>query len=201
MEAGATITAATGFLRAETSSAANFIWSVALPLIYGPWLSTVTTTLSDGDDTIYNAIDSAVSGSLCGVPGLTTRRRCFWHRVLQKYSIIYSKYSSSDGGVGDAVRGWLCRICFSAESENAFIQQWEQMMMFIADRLADATCPFTQAHSATLAEFLDSLFIDRKFIGNAFHRTRSFLVKSTTRSEGENSTFKRNYRVNNATPI
>ena len=89
-------TADAGFLRSETSSASNFIWSVALLIIYGPWMRCVTTTLSDGDDTIYKAIDAAISSSLCGIAEKTSRRRCFWHQVLllQKLNIDYSTVDS-----------------------------------------------------------------------------------------------------------
>ncbi len=192
-----TFTAATSFLRSESSKNYSFVWLTALPFLYGHYLNRVRVVISDGDRQIMDAIDTAITSRILG-RGNAVRRLCFWHRVLSKFKMQYGAQTHRDNDTGNTVYKWIKRCCYSAETENEFREWWDELTTWMEKRCG---VYYSQAQHAILSEFVAAVHNDCRFVASAFTRTRSFGAKSTSRMEAENRTLKSLDAVSDATPI
>ncbi len=193
-----TFTAAAAFLRSETLANYSFVWSTALPFLYGRFLKQVTAIISDGDKEIIGSINTAIKSNVYG-NGSVYRRLCLWHRVLKTFKSKYGANCTHDGGVGDIALRFVLHCLYEAESAAEFESWWSSMIEWMETKVSDSQ--YTRNLHAILKEFVDGIFGDRYHIAVAYTMTRAMEVLTTSRSEAENCSLKRFDTIHNAAPL
>ena len=150
---------ATAFMRSETNVSYRFMWSVALPLLYGRHLRRVTCVLTDGDEKNYTNVDHAITSSVLGCATVTKRRRCIWHLVTNQFAKVYGRYTGDDNNTGSTVQRWIIHACFKAESADEFTSLWTSMESWLEARLQQGL--IKDFMHSVLVEFISSVFAER----------------------------------------
>ena len=118
-------------LNREQSTNFEFVFNLALPLMYGSQiLSFVHNIASDGDDVLIKVIDNAIN---CGCFTNAFRRRCYWHMVTETYNKDYAKkVPVKDDSVGPIVQKCVKPILGYTECEDEFQKAWDELLDYVA---------------------------------------------------------------------
>ena len=106
-------------IRNESEENFSFLWSVAMPLLYGYNLLRTSVILTDGDGQLCSAAETAIASRVFG-DGLCYRRLCLWHTVILKFNDIYGTRRMHDDGLGDAVLKCVLFACYNCENTSEF---------------------------------------------------------------------------------
>ena len=116
-------------LKNEKKRNFSFVFDVCLPFVYGQEvLEGCTLLLSDGDPHLIDVMETTVK---TGCLPNAKRRRCYFHAGNKSYETDYGKFSTSDGGIGDIVRGSVKTIFFYTENTDEFQREWDTVTSWL----------------------------------------------------------------------
>lgn len=120
----------------------NFIWSVALPLIYGKTLDGVSSVTTDGDPYMRRCIKRAIDAGFVG-QSLAVLRLCFFHGCSQLLMSMYP-FLQTDGGVAHTLQRSVKIVFYESEIEEEFDEQWGLIVEYLNSVPVIAGSLFTQ---------------------------------------------------------
>lgn len=124
------------YLAHENTKSFSFVWTVAMPLLYGmSTMSAITAVMSDGDPQAIKAVDDAISYKFIG-DGHAVRKRCFFHAFSQTFLEVYAARRTKDGGIGELVRKRARYLIFYEEKPVEFEMKWLSLIKWLTHRTA-----------------------------------------------------------------
>ena len=202
-----------------------FLFSFALPLIYGDVIKLVINCVADGNDEVHRALHQAIESGHFGTKNLTVVRTCFFHGVVQKllreylsqrlgiskkafdsygFQVALKKCKNSDGGVGLCVYYWLKWLVYNITSQPLLLASMENLYLFITkkpiSKVANYNYPseivYTKTHQATLVQFVQDVSANIPIMASCYNPSDvDFGEHTTGRVEGDFSVRKKDGKI------
>ena len=137
-----------------------------------------------------------------GTKGITKRKRCYYHKILQTLLKQYGKYRGnpdepSDGGVGNIALDWVRYIHYNAFTKHEVRTHFAKLVSWIQSRPLNEHTFSIEAQRALIG-WVGDIKIGVDEIALAFTNIRGHLmIMATVRSESEHSAVKDPNIINN----
>ena len=199
------VSAAQTLLCNESQAAWDFVFSCALPLLYGTVLRRVAMICSDGDDQAITAIEAALAAHIYGTSTRPTKRsRDYWHAVTGVFSLEY-RGCKNDGGVDLTMQAWFYRAVRETETPQEFAHSISSLRSWLelerpppCEKHASTPGVLQPTQRETLMQCLDKVCKLRADLALPWRMdSLTFGNDSTSGNEGEHHSIKTDRRVNN----
>ncbi len=112
----------------ESLEAFNFVFSKAMPMIWGPAVCDATSVfLSDGDPHEIRALDLCIKNGICKN---ATRKRCYWHLVHQAFSKLFGN-GALHAAENATIRRYFHSLAYTCETDAELKETYSDLLAWI----------------------------------------------------------------------